>query len=169
MLVKESRILLNRILQAVDFFFFLMVPSFFFFSVLLVYSVFCRVFANSLQHCVLDAFKKVIVSSPVSLEVFREEGLWDLIFSENFFYFGPASEDISGEHCTYNQGFTGKLEINSPSRSIKRQTKISSIEILQMEVISFVEFAATCNGSVHNLVGFSFIILVFFKNVLCIM
>ncbi|CAL1372181.1 unnamed protein product [Linum trigynum] len=75
-----------------------------------------RVFLNALQHCVLDAFRKVLVSSPISLEVFREERIWDLIFSENFFYFGAGG-----------------------------------IEILQMEIVSYVEFAATCKGSVHNL------------------
>ncbi|CAK7347274.1 unnamed protein product [Dovyalis caffra] len=108
------------------------------------------VFANVLQHCVLDAFKKVLVSSPVSLEAFREEGIWDLIFSENFFYFGPESEEMAGECCSYNQGFPGQHGRNLPSSSITNQTKISSFEILQMEVISFVEFAATCNGIVDN-------------------
>ncbi|KAJ6939644.1 BEACH domain-containing protein lvsC isoform X3 [Populus alba x Populus x berolinensis] len=110
-----------------------------------------RVFANVLQHCVLDAFTKVLVSSPVSLEIFREEGLWDLIFSENFFHFGPDSEEMAGECGSYNQGFPGQLDRNLSSTSISNQTKISSFEILQMEVISFVEFAATCNGTVDNL------------------
>lgn len=110
-----------------------------------------RVFANVLQHCVLDAFTKVLVSSPVSLEIFREEGLWDLIFSENFFHFGPDSEEMAGECGSYSQGFPGQLDRNLSSTSISNQTKISSFEILQMEVISFVEFAATCNGTVDNL------------------
>ncbi|XP_057986936.1 BEACH domain-containing protein B isoform X2 [Hevea brasiliensis] len=110
-----------------------------------------RVFVNALQHSVLDTFGKVLALSPASLEVFREEGIWDLIFSENFFYFGPASEEISGEHCNYGGGFMGKLETKPPSSSTDGQTKASSIEILQMEIISFVEFAATCNGIVHNL------------------
>lgn len=119
--------------------------------------LFCRVFANVLQHSVLDAFTKVLVSSPVSLEIFREEGIWDLIFSENFFHFGPDSEEMAGECGSYNQGFPGQLDRNLSSSSISNQTKISSFEILQMEVISFVEFAATCNGTVDNLVGFCFI------------
>lgn len=114
-----------------------------------------RVFANVLQHSVLDAFTKVLVSSPVSLEIFRDEGIWDLIFSENFFHFGPDSEEMAGECGSYNQGFPGQLDRNLSSSSISNQTKISSFEILQMEVISFVEFAATCNGTVDNLLEVS--------------
>lgn len=110
-----------------------------------------RVFANVLQHYALDAFTKILVSSPVSLEVFREEGVWDLIFSENFFYFGPDSEEMARECGNYNQGFPGHLDKNMSSSSITIQTNISSYEILQMEVISFVEFAATCNGTADNL------------------
>lgn len=103
-----------------------------------------------LQHCVLNAFRKVLVSSPGSLEVFREEGIWDLIFSENFFYFGPALEALSEEHCSYDEGY-------SPSNISNSHIKSGGVEILQMEVISFVEFAATSVGSVHNLVCSSFI------------
>lgn len=120
--------------------------------ILLIPPGFCRVFVNVLQHSVLDAFRKVLASSPASLEVFRGEGIWDLLFSENFFYFGLCSEEISGEHCNDSRGFMEKLETASCS-STDGQTKASGIEILQMEIISFSEFAATCNGSVHNLVG----------------
>uniref|UniRef100_A0A2P2MSM7 BEACH domain-containing protein lvsC isoform X1 n=1 Tax=Rhizophora mucronata TaxID=61149 RepID=A0A2P2MSM7_RHIMU len=115
-----------------------------------------RVFFNALQHCVLDAFRKVLVSSPISLETFREEGMWDLIFSENIFYFAPASEEIHGESFVYYEKSARKIEINLSSNSSDSQTKTSSIAKLQMEVISFVEFAATCNGSVYNLVDSSF-------------
>ncbi|XP_065880379.1 BEACH domain-containing protein B isoform X2 [Euphorbia lathyris] len=110
-----------------------------------------RVFVNALQHSVLDAFRKVLASSPISLKVFREEGIWDLIFSENFFYFGPVSEEISGENFSCNEMFTGKLEAATSSSCANGQTKASGTEILQMEIISFVEFAATCDGSVHNM------------------
>ncbi|BFG19464.1 hypothetical protein CerSpe_057380 [Prunus speciosa] len=99
-----------------------------------------RVFVNTLQHCVLNAFRKVLVSSPASLKVFRDEGIWELIFSENFFYFGPASDDLSGECCRYDE---------SPPELLSAFSGINNI--LQMEVISFVEFAATSNGSAHNL------------------
>nr|XP_028963058.1 BEACH domain-containing protein B isoform X2 [Malus domestica] len=109
-----------------------------------------RVFVSTLQHCVLNAFRKVLVSSPVSLKVFREEGIWELIFSENFFYFGPASDDLCGECCTYYES-PRNLELLSASSGINSQAKVCGIEILQMEVISFVEFAATSSGSAHNL------------------
>lgn len=90
----------------------------------------------------MNAFRKVLVSSPASLKVFRDEGIWELIFSENFFYFGPASDDLSGECCTYEESPPELLSAFSGTNNI-----------LQMEVISFVEFAATSNGSAHNLVG----------------
>lgn len=126
------------------------------FLFLLVYYNFCRIFVNSLQHCVLSTFRKVLDLSPVLLEVFREEGLWDLIFSENFFYFGPASEEFSGEFCASDEGSSRKFEIYPMSNWANCQAKASGVEIIQMEVISFVEFAATFNGSTHNLVGSSF-------------
>lgn len=110
-----------------------------------------RVFSGALQHYVLEDFKKVLVSTPMSIEVFREEGIWDLIFSENFFYSGPSPEENSGDYCIYNPDFTRKLEISSPSNDKKIESENSNFEILQMEVISFLELAATCNGSSHNL------------------
>ncbi|XP_037496380.1 BEACH domain-containing protein B [Jatropha curcas] len=109
-----------------------------------------RVFISALQHSVLDAFRKVLASSPVSLDVCREERMWDLIFSENFFYFGSASEEISGEPYSCKEEVVEKLE-TSPSSSTNSQKRATGIEILQIEIISFVELAATCNGSVHNL------------------
>ncbi|KAK2659945.1 hypothetical protein Ddye_006478 [Dipteronia dyeriana] len=103
-----------------------------------------RVFINIMQLSVLNAFRRVLVSSPISLEIFREEGIWDLIFSENFFYFGPALEEISEDCCSYN-------EACSLSNSTNSHIKSSGVEILQTDAISFVEFAATSIGSVHNL------------------
>lgn len=92
----------------------------------------------------------ILVSSPLLLEVFREEGIWELIFSENFFFFGPPSER-SIECCTYNEGSLSNSEIYATNYS-DYQGKAAGVEILQMEVISFVEFAATFSGSTHNLV-----------------
>ncbi|KAJ6709641.1 hypothetical protein OIU74_010693, partial [Salix koriyanagi] len=85
-----------------------------------------RVFANVLQHYALDAFTKILVSSPIRKK-------W------------PESVAIT------IKGFPGHLDKNMSSSSITIQTNISSYEILQMEVISFVEFAATCNGIADNL------------------
>ncbi|XP_038715869.1 BEACH domain-containing protein B isoform X2 [Tripterygium wilfordii] len=109
-----------------------------------------RIFFNALQHCVLIALRNILVSSPMSLEILRDEGIWDLIFSENFFYFGPALEGASTESSTSNEGSLGKLG-ESISDSSDSQLKANGIEILRMQVISFVELAATINGSVHNL------------------
>ncbi|XP_023910441.2 BEACH domain-containing protein B isoform X2 [Quercus suber] len=110
-----------------------------------------RMFVNTLQCYVLQTFRKVLVSSTVLLEIFREEGIWDLIFSENFFYFVPASEEFSGEYYTYNEGSPRKPEIYATSSSVDSQVKSSGVEVLQMEIISLVEFAATSSGSAHNL------------------
>ncbi|XP_062098924.1 BEACH domain-containing protein B isoform X2 [Humulus lupulus] len=109
-----------------------------------------RVFIKTLQYCILVAFRKVLVEFPLSLDVFREEGIWEFIFSESFFYFGPASEDVSAEFCTYNESLT-KNEAYSISHITDNQPKIYGVQILQRELISFVEFAATLSGSAHNL------------------
>lgn len=135
--------------------------AFFFFPLLLVFNLFlhlpchlisCRFFISILQHRVLTAFRKVLISSPALLEVFRKEGIWDLIFSENFFYFGSASEELSEELTLYLEGSPGRLEKYFASGSNAVQLKFGGIEIIQIEAISFVELAATSNGSVHNLV-----------------
>ena len=84
--------------------------------------------------------------------MFRKEGIWDLIFSENFFYFGSASEEFSEEFTPYHEGSPEKLEKYFASGSNVVQLKYGGIEIIQIEAISFVELAATSNGSVHNLV-----------------
>ncbi|KAM7253246.1 hypothetical protein ACFE04_025864 [Oxalis oulophora] len=99
-----------------------------------------RVFVNTLQNCVINAFKKVMVSSPGSLELFREECIWDLIFSENFFYFGPTPVVLSEDCSTSNEKIRTKTQLKS-----------DGFEIIQLEVISFVEFVASSSGSTHNL------------------
>ncbi|CAL5385752.1 unnamed protein product [Camellia sinensis] len=106
---------------------------------------------SPLSHYALFAFRKVLVSSPSLLDVFRAEGVWDLIFSENFFYFGPASAECFGELRKYDEVPPWNLEIYSSSDGLGSQLNGSEVDILQIEVISFVEFAATLNGSSHNL------------------
>lgn len=127
-----------------------------FLCIISLYVFYYRVFLNTLQRYVLNTFRKVLVSSPVLLEVFREEGIWNLVFSENFFYFGPSSEEFSGEYYTNHDGSPRKPEIFATTSSTDGQVKSSGVETLQMEVISFLEFAATSNGSAHNLVGTPF-------------
>ncbi|KAF9610456.1 hypothetical protein IFM89_022420 [Coptis chinensis] len=110
-----------------------------------------RILVNSLQHYILYAFRKVLISLPTLLKVFREEGMWDLMFSENFFYFGPNLEGISGDFSRYNVGMPRKFELCCSSNSTSSQLKPSEVEILQIEIISFVEYAATFTGSAHNM------------------
>lgn len=113
--------------------------------------ILCRVFVTILQNTVLNAFRNLLSSSPLSLEIFREEGIWDLIFSENFFYFESASEESAGQISAYNK----KSEILSASSNTSdtSTTEVKGVNSLQMEALSFVEFAATSNGNTHNMVG----------------
>ena len=119
---------------------------------------FCRVFVTALQHRVLNAFRIILHTSPVSLQVFRGERIWELIFSENFFYFGPAPQDLSKESCS-NIESLGRNEILVSSSDIISQARVCGIEVLQMDVISFLEFVATSNGSTNNLVSSVFYIM----------
>ncbi|XP_049392400.1 BEACH domain-containing protein B isoform X1 [Solanum stenotomum] len=110
-----------------------------------------RTFIYTLQHHVLSAFKKILVLLPSLLHVFRAEGAWDFIFSENFFYFcleslGSSDDSLSkkgysddcNEQCCDSNGRTASLNLHE-------------LEALQTEVVSFLEFAATLTGSSHNL------------------
>ncbi|GLU16070.1 hypothetical protein SLE2022_325200 [Rubroshorea leprosula] len=111
-----------------------------------------RVFVSTLQHFVLSAFRKVLVSAPALLEVFRKEGVWDLVFSENVFYFGPDSDEQTEECCPFEDSSANSNKLEKHSLvGITAQRKSSGVEVLQMEVISLVELAATCNESAHNL------------------
>lgn len=114
--------------------------------------------AYALQHCVIFAFRKVLDSSPLLLDVFRAEGVWDFIFSESFFYFGPAPSEFSGENSSSDEVHVVSNEIycGSSSRSSVDQVNTNEFEVFQVEVISFMEFVATSNASSHNLVGPSF-------------
>jgi hypothetical protein len=71
--------------------------------------------------------------------------VWELVFSEKFFYFGPSLKRINiADYNKEKDGFT------MPSQT--------DMDEFQMEAISFLEFAATHNGNTNNLV----IILSFF-------
>jgi WD40 repeat protein len=99
-----------------------------------------RVLIYTLQRYALFVFRKVLVLSPSLLDVFRAEGVWDFIFSENFFYFGLASAEFFENHdevTPWNQETVSDLQ--------------GGCEVLQIEVISFVKYAATLDGSSHNL------------------
>ncbi|KAL0366361.1 UNVERIFIED_CONTAM: BEACH domain-containing protein B [Sesamum radiatum] len=109
-----------------------------------------KIFAYTMQHCVLFAFKKVL-SSPSLVDVFRSEGVWDFIFSESFFYFGLGPTEFSGENFSSNEAPLVDDEGYSGSVSSVDQVNLYHVDILQVEVISFMEFAATLNGTSHNL------------------
>lgn len=86
------------------------------------------------------------------LEVFRDEGIWDLIFSEHFFYFGPSLDESSEGYSLGHEDACGNL---SSSSSCNDHTMMGSgIESLQMNILSLTELAATSCGSTHNLVRF---------------
>nr|CAD1832089.1 unnamed protein product [Ananas comosus var. bracteatus] len=110
-----------------------------------------RILANTFQHYILCAFRKVLVSAPALLEVFRKEGVWDMIFSEKFFYFGPSLEEV----CFGSGVPTEHDAINSKqpadSERFEEETKQIGVEILQVEAISFLEFAATLSTNTNNL------------------
>lgn len=80
------------------------------------------------------------------MDIFRAEGIWELVFSENFLYFSPA-EDLPPQFSVHCESPT-----KNDTSSLKYKMKAYGVETLRKEVISFVEFAATSNGSAHNLV-----------------
>ncbi|XP_073132382.1 BEACH domain-containing protein B isoform X2 [Henckelia pumila] len=110
-----------------------------------------RIFAYTLQQCALSSFRKVLVSSPSLVDVFRTEGVWDFIFSENFFYFGPAPAEIIGDNWHRSEILLVHKERYGGSSSDDGRGNTNEVEIFQIEVISFVEFAACLSGSSHNL------------------
>lgn len=110
-----------------------------------------RVFVTILQNTVLNAFRNLLSTSPTSLENFREEGIWDLIFSENFFYFESGLEETARQVFAYNE----KSELLSASSSTVDTPELNGVRSLQMEIMSFVEFAATSNGNTHNMTELS--------------
>jgi len=92
-------------------------------------------------------FKRVLISTPALLPAFREEGVWDLIFSGNFFYFGSSVEDTCFHTVTdIKNGDVNSNQISIHSESLYR----TDVKILQAEAISFLEFAATLHENTYN-------------------
>ncbi|XP_060199082.1 BEACH domain-containing protein B [Lycium barbarum] len=110
-----------------------------------------RTFIYTLQHHVLSAFRKILVLLPSLLHVFRAEGAWDFIFSENFFYFGLASLGSSDDSLSKKGSSDDCTEHCCDSNDRSTSLSIHELEALQTEVVSFLEFAATLTGSSHNL------------------
>lgn len=123
-----------------------------------------RIFVNTLQFHTLSAFKTLLSLIPTLLEVFREERLWELIFSENFFYFGPTLQDDVDDFFVVHKDSKSNLEVFCASVSTSNVSG-NNCENLQVEVISFVEFAATSSGIAHNLVGYIYLKMYSFYNI----
>lgn len=88
----------------------------------------------------------MLAASPAVLSLFHEEGLWEVMFSEHFFYFDMEIEVLSGERSqeSFQDGaIRGLLNFTHNDESIDS-------EPLRLEVISFVELAATSTSSFDN-------------------
>ncbi|KAK8930976.1 hypothetical protein KSP39_PZI016783 [Platanthera zijinensis] len=103
-----------------------------------------RVFGNTMQHCILRTFRMVLVSAPALLEVFREEGIWGMIFSEKFFYFGSSLKELDLKFEIISGAF-------AISESWKDKSKCNDVDFIQVEAIAFLEFAATLSSNTNNL------------------
>jgi hypothetical protein len=126
-----------------------------------------RILAKTIQLYTIRTFRRVLVLAPALLTAFREEGVWDLIFSEDCFYFGSSAEDIQFHIVTENQNDSVRNnKIATDSESSYR----TDVNILHVEAISFLEFAATLNENTYNLVtlflfcGLISILLFFISN-----
>ncbi|XP_042456540.1 BEACH domain-containing protein B isoform X2 [Zingiber officinale] len=109
-----------------------------------------RILASSLQHYILCTFRKVLVSAPALLNIFREEGIWELIFSEKFFYFGSSVEEFRKEIASYSD-VLNVPSLSSRPKNVDDLTEVPEVDILQVEAISFLEFVAALQENKSNL------------------
>ncbi|KAF7097943.1 hypothetical protein CFC21_099720 [Triticum aestivum] len=107
-----------------------------------------KILAKTIQIYTIRTFRRVLVSAPALLAAFREEGVWDLIFSEDCFYVGSSVEDIQFHIGTENQNDNVK---NNRTATDSQSSYWIDVNILQVEAISFLEFAATLNENTYNL------------------
>lgn len=131
-----------------------------------------RLQSTTLQHYVLHVFKKMLEGTPSVVNLFRKDGVWELMFSEWFFYFGFGDSNRSAERrkkSGSNSGVTFKstwkiqkspgLDVNinagnrNPQEFALSILVASDTEPLRLEVISFLELAATTSGISDNLVS----------------
>ncbi|XP_020165084.1 BEACH domain-containing protein B [Aegilops tauschii subsp. strangulata] len=107
-----------------------------------------KILAKTIQIYTIRTFRRVLVSAPALLTAFREEGVWDLIFSEDCFYVGSSVEDIQFHIGTENQNDNVR---NNRTATDSQSSYRTDVNILQVEAISFLEFAATLNENTYNL------------------
>lgn len=117
-----------------------------------------------MQHYILCTFRKVLVSAPALLNIFREEGIWELIFSEKFFYFGSTAEEFRKEIASNSDGVANVLSLSSRPKNVDDLTEVPEVDILQVEAISFLEFVAALQENKSNLVIAHFILLCYTIN-----
>lgn len=118
-----------------------------------------RILSSTLQRRILYVLRKILTASPTILQTFREEGVWNLLFSEYFFYFKLDTGGFSSETVLLSEsakkgsiGYdSASKQSGDPSFHKYENLNLTQIETIQMEVISFVEFAATLNGCGDNL------------------
>ncbi|KAG0476313.1 hypothetical protein HPP92_013154 [Vanilla planifolia] len=108
-----------------------------------------RVLDNTMQHCILSTFRRVLLFAPALLEVFREEGIWSMIFSEKFFCVGPFLEELDMEFEAKSK--VKVSDVFAVSDIFEDKLKNSDVDILQVEAVSFLEFAATLTANTNNL------------------
>ena len=113
----------------------------------------------------------MLEGTPTVLNLFRKDGMWDVMFSEFFFYYGfgglnlPSLKESKRStkkgttaQVTWAALKTSALDVNMVADHMRSSTFPSSIlayggdEALSLEVISFVELAATASGVSNNLV-----------------
>jgi hypothetical protein len=113
----------------------------------------------------------MLEGTPTVVNLFRKDGVWELVFSEWFFYFGFGDSNRfaeRGKKGSSNPGPTSKptwkiqktptLDVNINAGNPNPQEFALSIfvssdtEPLRLEVISFLELAATASGISDNLV-----------------
>ncbi|KAL6603651.1 hypothetical protein ACP70R_044012 [Stipagrostis hirtigluma subsp. patula] len=107
-----------------------------------------KILAKNLQYYMIRMFRRVLISAPALLTAFRVEGVWDLIFSENFFNLGSPVEDSHFQNVTETQN--GDANNNKISTGYESSYG-TDVNILQVEAISLLEFAATLNENTYNM------------------
>lgn len=110
-----------------------------------------RILANTLQHYILCAFRRVLVAAPVLLKAFREEGIWELIFSEKFFYFGSSSGEFFSDIGIQREVLMMTYDLPSGYGITTDYARPPGVDILQVEAISFLEFSASLKDNTDNM------------------
>ncbi|CAK9238386.1 unnamed protein product, partial [Sphagnum troendelagicum] len=129
-----------------------------------------RLLSSTLQHYTLCVLKKLLELSPSVLQLYQEDGVWDVMFSQYFFYFGLGEYSMQGFETTAGSTMGSSLVVTANRTVCEAPLSASTgiedgadhedyviqipdsmdMEPLRLEVISFVELAATVNGTQNN-------------------